>query len=275
MSISVARAFKRVAGPHVYTKREVMEYGHTPGVTVHFCAKHSEVSWAECEVSWNRSCDMPSIMAPYLSASVLASSSLSFTMIFHEFEEEACVLYPWLMCMQTPGLDDIALDDRSNGLQFGMFALRTMAGRKSLDANGFERKQGMDVGVFDGKCRGRGSREVLWSAAIKAHSEADDGFNGNLIMLHSSKNKAGVFDCSIIPSNRPQAGARYFNDSRMTGKSTNLEIFMDGVVMVSERMIISPITSNTLWSDLKNYELFVSYGDDYWAQRDLLWNRPR
>ena len=273
MPINVERAFKRVAGSHVYTKREVMEFMHTPGVDIHFCVAHPEVEWKECELSWDRTFSMPSIMAPYLNHSVLSASSLPFVLIFHEFDEEEDMLYPWLMCMQTPGLDGIIYADKMDTLQLGMFAVRTLAGRNSLDSKGRERKQGMDVGVFDGRCRGRGSKEMLWSAAVEAHAEAADGFNGNLILLHSSKNKAGVFDCSIIPSNRPQAGARYFNDSRNTGKTTNLEIFMDGVIMVAERVTMEPITSSTCWVDLKNYELYVNYGNDYWAQRALLWRK--
>ena len=47
MPINVERAFKRVVGPHVYTKREVMEFAHTPGVNIHFCVAHSEVDWKE------------------------------------------------------------------------------------------------------------------------------------------------------------------------------------------------------------------------------------
>ena len=47
MPINSERAFKRVAGSHVYTKREVMELMHTPGVNIHFCVAHSEVDWKE------------------------------------------------------------------------------------------------------------------------------------------------------------------------------------------------------------------------------------
>ena len=279
MALSFDECAVRVRGEHAYSRMEVMAM-RTEDVVVQVCeaSRIPDVYFREVTFAWRRNrshpklfqlMGAPPLLMAYLHYSAIMDTDLDFTVVMHELEDVADVYLPVLLKAQTPSLTGVAATINNADPSFGMFPLRVLRGASGV------------VHVFDGRVISKSADPGRMAAvAIKAHSRTAEGFNPNLIHIHSAKGVCQLVDAGVLVKGRPEAGARFFNDAcglvdSHTGAAlvNKLEMFKDGTLMVRGSHVAMPITCDIPWSHWAAYELFVGYECTYWEQRALYWHR--
>ena len=110
-----------------------------------------------------------------------------------------------------------------------------------------------------------GCRSERAEVAGRLHDAHPEGWNPFLIELEDARRgwqlwQGGVGAVEVTP----EVGGHVSNDAQDTGFAQNAVLFTSGDTYPKTLKVLKRVTRSTVWSELGELEVIVSYGQEYW-----------